>query len=296
LETLFEIPQRSRIVAWREGLGLIGVLVASVAPVVLGLPATAALFSVALALGWFAWTRAVRPVAHAARQAMAPAKRAFSSAGSLWRPLGNPDFRRLLTVFMLSGIASAIPATLVLFFVQDLLQAGPAMEPLFLGGYFLSAALSIPVWLALVKRIGLARAWLGGMALSVMVFVWATQLGTGQTTAFTLICLLSGLALGADLALPGALLAGVIQRSGESGQSEGAYFGCWNFATKLNLALAAGLALPVLGLFGYAPGVRDPQALSALLVAYCVLPCLLKLAAAFSLYLLIISPTESAKA
>ena len=85
----------------------------------------------------------------------------------------------------------------------------------------------------------------------------------------------------------------MIQANGQSGQAEGAYFGWWNFATKLNLALAAGLALPLLGLFGYAPGARDAAALNALVIAYCVLPCLLKLAAAAGLYFLVIKQPES---
>ncbi|MDB5887114.1 MAG: transporter, partial [Polaromonas sp.] len=260
--------QRSRIVAWREGLGLAGVVLASITPVALGLPMTTAIFFAALLAGWLAWRRAPEPASR--RPGHAP------SAGALWRPWRSRAFRRLLAVFMLNGIASAVPATLVLFFIQDRLQAPRALEPLFLGSYFVAAALSIPVWLAAVKRLGLARTWLAGMALAIAVFAWATQLGAGQTGAFALVCALSGVALGTDLALPGALLAGVIQADGQSGQSEGAYFGWWNFATKLNLALAAGLALPLLGFFGYAPGSRDAQALDALVVAHCVLPCLLK--------------------
>ena len=274
--------ERSRIVAWREALGLVGVVMASVTPVAFGMPATTAIFVVALIVGWLAWTRAVQPVA---------IKDAPLAPGAIWLPFKHSNFKRLLLVFMLNGTASAVPATLVLFFIQDRLQAPSSMEPLFLGGYFLAAALSIPLWLAIVKRIGLAKAWLCGMALSIAVFSWATQIDAGETTAFLIICALSGVALGTDLALPGAMLAGVIQTNGDSGKSEGAYFGWWNFAIKLNLALAAGLALPLLGVFGYAPGVRSAEALSALVIAYCVLPCVLKLAASACLYFFIIEPT-----
>ena len=281
--------ERSRVVAWREGLGLVGVVLASVLPVALGLPATTAVFFIALAAGWLAWTRAVRPLA----KPQVTGASGKVAAGQLWLPFRQSRFKRLLAVFMLNGIASAVPATLVLFFIQDLLQAPSAMEPAFLGSYFVSAALSIPLWLALVKRIGLAASWLIGMLLAIAVFAWATQLAAGQTWEFIVICALSGVALGTDLALPGALLAGVIQSSGDSGKAEGAYFGWWNFATKLNLALAAGLALPVLSLFGYAPGARGPEALNALVVAYCVLPCVLKLAAAVSLYFLILKPART---
>lgn len=271
--------QRSRIVAWREGLGLVGVVLASITPVLLGLPATTVLFFVALVIGWLAWSRSERPVAR---------EREPGQAVSIWLPFQQTGFRRLLIVFLLNGIASAVPATLVLFFIQDRLQAPQSQEPLFLASYFVSAALSIPLWLALVKRFGLAPTWLMGMLLAITTFGWATQIGAGDVAAFVAVCALSGLALGTDLALPGALLAGVIQASGHSGRAEGAYFGWWNFAIKLNLALAAGLALPLLGLFGYAPGARDAQALNALLVAYCVLPCVLKLAAAACLYFLVI--------
>ena len=83
---------------------------------------------------------------------------------------------------------------------------------------------------------------------------------------------------------------------GERGQREGAYLGWWNFATKLNLALAAGLALPLLAWFGYTPGARSPEALQTLTAAYCLLPCALKLAAGALLYTLLIRPETAAAA
>jgi glycoside/pentoside/hexuronide:cation symporter, GPH family len=278
--------QRSRVVAWREGLALIGVLLAAVLPGTLGLGATVGVFAVLLALGCWAWMRSLAPVSRPPAPWTAPAIGLS--------PLRQPGFQKLLAVFVLNGTASAIPATLVLFFVQDRLQASPATEPAFLATYFLCAALSMPLWVKLVARLGLARTWLAGMGLSVLVFIWAATLGAGDSAAFLVVCALSGVALGTDLALPGALLAGLIGRLGERGSREGAYFGWWNFAAKLNLALAAGLALPLLAAFGYTPGSREPDALWTLTVAYCLLPCALKLLAAAALHRLVIQPERSA--
>ena len=282
--------QRSRIVAWREGLGLVGVVCASVAPVAWGMPATTVIFVSALLIAWVAWTRAPRPLAKLRSIGESPAN-GSGAPQSLLLPFSRPAFRALLAVFMVNGIASAVPATLLLFFVQDRLQAPPWTQSFFLGTYFACAALAIPFWLRLVGRIGLARTWGIGMLLAIATFAFAALLGSGDLAGFALVCGCSGIALGTDLALPGALLAGTIAANGDRGQAEGAYFGWWNFATKLNLALAAGVALPALGLLGYAPGVRSDAALRSLTLAYCLLPCGLKLVAAILLYTLIIRRT-----
>ncbi len=273
-----DAPQRARIVAWREGLALIGVLIASVLPSLAGLAVTTAVFALVLAIGVLCLRTAPTP-APCASTAVRPM--------SMRLPFTTPAFRRLLAVYLVNGIASAVPATLVLFFIRDRLQA-PSYEPLFLASYFAAGALSIPLWVRAVRWWGLERAWLTSMLLAIAVFSGATTLGAGDVVAYTVVCTLSGIGLGADLTLPSAILAGVIQRAGHGEQSEGAYFGWWNFATKLNLALAAGVALPALSWFGYAPGSESPQALSALTTAYCLLPCLLKAGAAVLLYTLLI--------
>jgi glycoside/pentoside/hexuronide:cation symporter, GPH family len=272
-----DAQRRTQVVAWREGLALAGVLMASVLPSVAGLAATCAVFAVLLLVGWWLLRQAPEPSVGHAHQA------APHQAVPLTLPFQNPAFRQLLTVFLINGVASAIPATLVLFFIRDRLQL-PAWEPLFLVSYFLAGALSMPLWVRGVARFGLTRLWLAGMLLAVIAFVWAAGLGAGDGAGYVLVCIASGLALGADLALPSALLAGVIGRAGHAGQAEGAYFGWWNFAIKLNLALAAGLALPLLALWGYAPGARADGSLQALTWAYCLLPCALKLIAAALLW------------
>jgi glycoside/pentoside/hexuronide:cation symporter, GPH family len=284
--------QRSSLVAWRESLGLIGVILASVLPITVGLPASIAIFIVALFVGWLAWKLSIQPIANLADASLSK-QVSLKNSNNLLTPLKRSNFKRLLTVFVLNGIASAIPATLILFFVQDRLQAPKQMEAAFLGTYFVCAALAVPAWLRLIKQFGLAKSWLIGMVLSILIFVWAMQLGSGDTTAFLLICAFSGVALSADLTIPSALLAGVIADAGDRGSAEGSYFGWWNFATKLNLALAAGLTLPLLELFGYTPGTQEPQALRALTMVYCLVPIAIKAVAAVALYMLVIRHTDT---
>jgi GPH family glycoside/pentoside/hexuronide:cation symporter len=261
--------QRARVVAWREAFGLFGVLLASVLPVLAGLGPTCAFLAASLAAG--VWLLGRAPSPHAAPGG------AIGTAG--WTvPWSDARFRGLLGVFMLNGIASAVPATLVLFFVQDRLQAA-SWAPTFLAAYFAAAVLSLPAWLGLVRCLGLVGGWLAGMLLSVLAFAGAGLLGRGDEHAFLAVCVASGIALGADLALPGAVLNGVVQRGPHGLRAAGAYAGWWTAATKLNLGLAAGAALPALGLAGYAPGALDAASLQVLGLAYVGLPCVLKMAA-----------------
>jgi GPH family glycoside/pentoside/hexuronide:cation symporter len=115
-------------------------------------------------------------------------------------------------------------------------------------------------------------------------FAWAWGLGAGDVWPFAVVCLLSGAALGADLTLPAALLADISESPAAGGQESarpaqaGAYFGWWNLVAKLNLALAAGLSLPLLDLVGYRPG--DETATQGLAAVYGLLPLLFKTLAA----------------
>ncbi len=268
--------ERARLTAMREGWALAGVVMAAALPAVAGLPALSASFIVLLFITVALLVRrAPRPMYSAARAHF----RAID-----WRaPLRVARFRSLLAVFAINGIAAAIPATLFLFFASDRLQLG-AWSGLFLVLYFVAAAVALPLWAGLAARIGEKRAWLASMLLAIAAFAWTAQLGSGALVGFAVICALSGVALGADLALPSALLAGVIHAAGHSGEREGAYFGLWSWITKLNLALAAGIALPLLQWLGYVPGAPDAAGTQALVLAYAVLPCVLKACAALLLW------------
>ena len=295
---------RARLAAVRESCGLLGVMLAAALPSLAGYDALGLVFAGVLLAGagcllFGAPRPAHAPQSHAppAVQARAPQAAAqsppptpplppplpfpTSHGWSILAPFRQRRFRALFAVLMVNGVAAAIPATLFLFFAEDRLRLG-ARAGLFLLLYFASAAASMALWPVIAQRVGEARAWTGSMLMTALVFIWAYALGPGDLLSYGAICLLSGLALGADLALPPALLAGVIARAGDSGRNEAAYFGVWNWGVQMTLALAAGIALPALEWLGYVPG--GERGLGALAGAYALLPCCLKLIAAALLW------------
>jgi GPH family glycoside/pentoside/hexuronide:cation symporter len=271
--------ERTRLTASREGFGLVGVVLAAALPGLLS-------SNSAQGLSWLSWVFVPLLVLFATvtlRGAPAAAQRlpaAGTLFGDLLRVIGDRRFRKLLTVFIVNGIASALPATLVLFFVADVLQA-ESLGGAFLALYFVSGIVFLPVWVALAGRYGRVVAWVASMLVAVAAFSWAWTLGAGDVSAFFVICLLSGAALGADLTLPAALLADIAEagkgRPALSAQA-GGYFGWWNLVAKLNLALAAGLSLPLLDLLAYRPGFAE--ATFGLSAVYCLLPLCFKTIAA----------------
>jgi Na+/melibiose symporter-like transporter len=265
----------TRLVASREGWALVGVVAASVAPGLLADDAPTGLWRAALY--WLPWLALAALLTATTVPDLRPQAAAQPLLLTLREVMRHQRFRRLLAVFALNGIAAAVPGTLVLFFIADVLQA-PEREGLFLALYFVAGVLALPLWTRLADRIGRARSWAASMLLAIAVFGWAWTLGPGDATAFMVICVGSGIALGADLALPPALLAGLIARR-EEPLPAGGSFGVWTFVTKLNLALAAGVALPALALLGYRPGEQGDEARAALTAVYALLPLLLKAAA-----------------
>jgi Na+/melibiose symporter-like transporter len=114
------------------------------------------------------------------------------------------------------------------------------------------------------------------------VFLFVPLLGPGDVAGYAAICVLTGLALSADLALPPAIQADVvdIDTAAYGEQRTGLYFALWSVATKAALAVSGGAALIVLDLAGFEAGApNDTQALGALVVLYALVPVVLKLVA-----------------
>jgi len=265
-------------VAWREGAGLAGVIVASlIPPWILAGPAPQLAsrlgsYSTAFALLLAAATGALLLAAPRA-PASAPSARPQRWRSSLRALSANPALRALLPAYLLNALSVAIPATLAMFFISDRLQAAP-LAGAFLASYFVAAACGLPAWTALARRWGALRSWRLGMLLAVAGFASAGLLGPGDIAPYFAVCLAAGAALGADLALPPVLLASALG----SGQPAGAAFGIFTLLGKLALALS-GLSLPLIAMLDYQPGAAAGSGHAALTAIYAGLPCLLKLLA-----------------
>ena len=283
--------ERTAISAWREGFVVIGTMLAAGIPAlflgggagdraVLEVLALTVMLAAPITVAIMAW-RVPDPCPARA----GPALHWRRSLRLIWR---NKPFLRLCIAQLLNGIANGLPATLFVLFVAHVLAAPDWRDSLLLV-YFVSGVVSLPFWLAMSRFYGKHKVWVWAMIGTVAVFGTATLLGPGDVVWFIPICILTGFALGADLTLPAAVQADVIDYDRVLSRQEraGAYFAIWSMLTKLSLALGVGIAFPLLEVAGFdaTPGtVNDPSSLLVLGLLYAGLPIPFKLVAIYLMW------------
>ncbi|MFG6567155.1 MFS transporter [Sulfitobacter sp. 1A13679] len=255
---------------WRETGALLGVCLASVAPLLLGLTLDRpfAGFAVGFAVLALWATVAMRGEWRAA---------GLPSASGFGTVLRDRQARRLLLIALVNAAPVAVTSTLFLFYVELALEA-PGWEGPLLLLFFIAAAAAAPLWGVLAERHGPRRVLLAAMALGIAAFGGALFLGPGDVVLFALVCLASGAVLGADLTLLPAMFA---SRMAQISPSAAEGFGLWSFVSKLTLAFAAAALLPALEGAGLqtATGTSSDTSISLLIWFYAGVPCALKLLA-----------------
>jgi len=268
-------PARTQGVALREFFVLLGIVTASVLPTTLadtlgdGLHAMAGVVWPLIGLG------ALSALVWAPMPVLRREPVRIPVSAQLRAAISEPRFRGLLTLFALSAVATAVAATLGAFYIADVVQA-EAIQEQFFGAYFVCAVASLPVWTAVARRIGFARSWLLGLVMTVAAFLIAPFLGAGDTGGYFVLCVVAGLALGAELVVPAAWLAALLAADPPGSERAGACLGWWTLMNKLSLAIAAGFALPLIEWLGFQAGERSPQGLAALSTVYAFTPIVLK--------------------
>ncbi|MEM8833816.1 MAG: MFS transporter [Pseudomonadota bacterium] len=281
-----EPQQRTRIAAWREAFALIGLLVASVLPAALQTTRPAdesfqilfLVFAIVMIIGFLLFAKFSKAIGSNHKIKKSQTKRGFSFLPILI----GPD-RNFFGVCFLTHVAAAMPGVMVLFYIRDYLQA-ENLAGLFLLLYFLSGAALIVVWVKLAKRIGKENAWLISMFVAIATFIWAFFLQPGDVIAYGFICVLSGMALGADLALPPSILADRVTKQKTEAEAT-QYYALLAFIPKVALAIASGMTFLLLDQMGFVAGIENsPESLQGLVTLYALVPCLIKLSAAVYLW------------
>lgn len=276
-----DYDERSSLTASREGFMIAGTLLAVAWPAVIG-----AGRADAATLSGLAWVLVIGlPLAVVLCLRYVPEYRLASHPVG-WRAgwlllRENRPFMRLVAAYVMNGMANGLPASLFTLFVAHVLAARDWTGILLLA-YFITGVAALPAWLWLSRHVGKHRAWALSMLWNCLVFAWVPFLGAGDTGLFLAICVLSGVSVAVDMALPAAIQADLVDldTAAGGGRRTGLYFGIWNVATKLALALAVGVAFPALQWLGFDatdPGSGDGTL--ALALFYGGLPILFKIGA-----------------
>ncbi len=285
-ELTFDYDERTRLMSLRDGALLAGALMAAGAPLaiqaVLHLPDDpagertkflwfGALYAPLLVGScWLCVAVCKEPPTRSRRREARPPLR---QAAAVF--IRNRPFLILLASYTVGAIGANLPATLILYYVDHVLQVERA-EP-FLGVYIITGVACLPLWSKAAGRWGKKRAYMAAMAVNTGAFVGVFFLGAGDAWLYGVLTAASGVGFGAVAALPSSMQADVIDYDEHlSGQRrEGVYIGVWSVAKKAASAVGVGAALPVLGWMGYqsAAETQPEPVLLTLRALYALVPC-----------------------
>ena len=193
--------------------------------------------------------------------------------------------RKLLFSHFINGLANGLPPALFVFYVNSVLKS-PEFTGILLFLYFLGALVGVPLWIFISNKLDKHRVWCYAMIYSCFIFIFVLFLKEYDLIFFAIICILSGLALSADLAIPSSIQADIIDleylKTGK--RLTGQFFAFWGLVSKAAIAISTGMALILLDIIGFKSDENNGKnILFAVSFIYAGLPIILKM---FSIYLM----------
>ena len=274
-----DFDERTRITGWRQLFGFTGnisvLLVPVVAAQLFGYGAVArealviiggmTLVLLPLLVGITLWKLPERVMVPTAPQPILQNLRVMRRNGS---------FLVLFAGFTLMSLGTTMIGALFMLFTTFAMDLERHAQPILLA-YFAVNIVGLPFWVWLSHRIGKREAWMTGtgvMALTTPLYLLLTP---GDIVPFVLITAVIGFAGGNYLALSTSMKADVIELAARRSRDNvaGAYMAVWSLGSKTTQALAVGIALPLLGLFGFDPRAENtPAEIDALRYTIALLP------------------------
>ncbi len=154
------------------------------------------------------------------------------------------SMRSLILIFFINAIPVAITSNLLTFYVDKVLCAEESM-PVFLMIYFLAGTLGACSCSLFFKSSNKINSLLLMMITSAMSFSITYFLGSSTSYIFYFICVMSGFGAGGELVMLSAIAADVLEDHQNYGNT---FFALWNSSTKITLAIAAGVFLPLISI------------------------------------------------
>lgn len=193
--------------------------------------------------------------------------------------------RKLLFSHFINGLANGLPPALFVFYVNSVLKS-PEFTGILLFLYFLGALVGVPLWIFISNKLDKHRVWCYAMIYSCFIFIFVLFLEEYDLIFFAIICILSGLALSADLAIPSSIQADIIDleylKTGK--RLTGQFFAFWGLVSKGAIAISTGVALILLDIIGFKSDENNGKnILFAVSFIYAGLPIILKI---LSIYLM----------
>jgi Na+/melibiose symporter-like transporter len=192
-------------------------------------------------------------------------------------------FRRMVYVALAIVIGEASRHAVVVFFMNDVLQAGDRIGRTFIF-YYLMGVAAIPLWQWLAKKYGKHRSLAIAMTWSGLMVLATAFLGAGDYNTFLIFFVLKGASFGAFAYLPLAIVADVVDVDTAVTRQKraGIFFAVFGAVDKIGIAIGMFIALQVLNLTGYDPGQSTNEAgLWMIRLEYAVIPTFFFLLASY---------------
>ncbi|MBL6664562.1 MAG: MFS transporter [Rickettsiales bacterium] len=269
--------EKTRIISYREFGFIFGIIFAASAPALLfryfsevqsflfiGLIYAFLISVFALIFYYFA------PQVHYAKK---------TNSSSFWLIFRQPLLRKYFVVFLFNAISSAIPAALILFFVEEIIGR-KNMAGAFLLLYFVGLLFGVVLWTKVSKVLNdKVKTFVISILSTSVIFVWCYFLGEGDVFFYGLICILAGVGFGGDFALAYSILTDIIQKH-KLQNFESAIFGVTNFIIKISLTLSSAILIYFIGFF---EGQEDVKK-EFISFSYAILPVIFRILAAAFLF------------
>ena len=283
-ELSYDYNERTRITSGREGLMLVGIVFAGSVPLITEVMFGAASPSPLVVLCFLTIIFGIIGVVLLVWLVEEPPR-----STSLVKPgraavaalFADPVFVRLVAAWFINGLAVGLPAALFPLFLEHVLGVSDLQGGILIFIYFATGVMSLPLWIWLSGRYGKDRIWILAMVVACAAFLTVPVVGAGDWLIFAVICLITGAVLGADLALPPAMQADVVDyhtwRTGE--HRAGLAFAVWSMATKAALALSVGAGFLILDISPFESALSfgaGEQVLWPLIALYALIPVAFK--------------------